>query len=612
MIGSLLESNVLLTSSTLHSVGGTPGFINKALTSELTWRQLQDSKNQRAESLWHVVVLPDSNISNAPRFNFYYGDSPVTHDYPVATDLRPTQQNPLDGQPAVFFKPSHQTNQRTMLSQQNPGTYQQPIPTQNYSLGGYGRGGPSVAPSQESRFTTPMPGSFRSGGGSTMAFPQQQFYSQTPQQGSFQGFDPNNRPAQGNYQGQGNNMMFNQSSGTPMDLLPQVHLPIFDNYGYIVGEGRNMNDGNMYDGNVHGSNMYRSNTYSNNMVGPAQPVPFQGPQQQMYPNQQSQNAETSNPQLAAAAQSFLSFVEHKMDQDEDHQDDSDQGDSDQGDSDQDEGGENEAVQEVTQAELDQDQRDQDEGVALGNTSSNNPDGTNAQPADIRKPAPILKPDVMKNRLASAKEPHRFADNTGTNLCDYCGRDGHEAADCIKWDPVHFDKPVCTACNNDQHSLDECAKFRAMTEHQRHALLLGKGGRRPGVRSDYHAWTSYVHFDFIYNKEGSGGFPLTRLFLRSLSLDKDNGAMLQNLWKVWDYERGVPDQFLDPRAGSLTSLPARDLDESFKGGEHKLGWRMPVPRSVSRAAPNQGPRQQPHRRQCRGRNGGGGEGDEEEL
>lgn len=602
MIESLLKPNVLLTFSTSHSVGGTLDFICKAVINELTWRAFQDYKNQHAQTSWHVVVLPDSNISNEPRFNVYYGDSPTTHDYPVATALRPTQQNRPNGRPAVFFQQSHQTNQQPMFSQQNPGTYQQPLPTQNYSLGGYGRGGPSVAPSQQSRFTTPMPGSLRSGGGSIMAIPQQQFYSQTPQQGSFQGVDPNTGPDQGNHQGQvsypgqGNNMMFNRSSGTPMGSLPQVHRPVFDQHGYIVGEEGNTNDGNMYDRNVHGSNMYRSNTYSNNMVGPVQSVPFQRPQQQMYPTQQPQNADTSDPQLTAAAQSFLSFIKDKIDHHEGCQDEDDQGD----------GVEDEAEQESIQAEVDQDQREQDEGVALGNTSSNNPDTTTAatQPAVPRKPAPALSTEHLKALQASDKEPHRFADNTGMNLCDYCGRDGHEAAACLKWDPTHFDKPVCTACNNDQHSLDECPKFRAMTVPQRQALLLGEGGRRPGVRSDYHAWTDYLRPGDNRNKEGGGGFPLTRLFLQDLSLDRDSGAMLTNIWKVWDYGRGVPDRFLDPRAEMLASYPMGDLDERFKGGEHKLGWKMPVPRSVRR--------QHPYKRHPQHRNVGGEEGGEDEL
>lgn len=474
-----------------------------------------------------------------------------------------------------------------MVSQMFPYTNQQPVLTQNNPMGGYGQGNSSAAPSQQSRFTTPMPGTFRSLG--LPVFPPEQYYSQNLQQGSFHGFDPNDRPVQASYEGQSNIGMSNQSSEPPMGSLPQVHRPIFDRHGYVVGEQGNMNAGNMYGGNMCDSNPYSSNMYSNmhssnmysnmhgnTMVVPPQPMPSQGSQQQFNPTQPVQNAETSNLQLAADAQSFFSFVKHKMGQDEDYQD---------------EGG-----QESNQAEVDQDERDQDEGIALGNTSSNNAISINSQRAASRPPLPVIKPVPVYRPessptfllLASEKEPHRFADNTGMNLCDYCGRDGHEADACIKWDPVHFDKPVCTACNNDQHSLDECPKFRAMPLPERQALLLGKGGRRPGVRSEHHAWTRYVHRGGNYNKEGAGGgLPLTRLFLRNISLDKDSGAMLQNAWKVWDYGRGVPERFWDPRAESLAGDPVVDVDERFKGGQHKLGWRMPVPQSVSRPAPNQG-------------------------
>ncbi|KAK7707606.1 hypothetical protein SLS64_007125 [Diaporthe eres] len=546
------------------AIGGSPGFIREALNNELTAREFEDSVNQHGNSLWHIVVLPDSNMSNAPRFNFYR-DSPITQGYPVATTLRPTQQNLQNNQPATVSQKIPYTNQQPVLAQYNP-------------MGGYGQGNSSAAPSQQSRFNTPMPGTIGSRGASTMAFPPEQFYSQTPQQGSFHGFNHNNRPAQANYQGQSNIGMSNQSSGPPAGFLPQVHRPIFDRHGNIVGEQGNTNAGNMYGSNLYDSNLYSSNMYGNNMVGPPQSIPFQGSQQQFNPTQPAQNAETSNPQLAAAAQSFFSFVKHKMDQDKDYQDAGGQ----------EEGGQDEDDQESNQAEPSQDERDQDEGIALGNTSRNNANSINSQRAAPRPPVPVYQPESSATDLLSAseKEPHRFADNTGMNLCDYCGRDGHEADACIKWDPVHFDKPVCTACNNDQHSLDECPKFRAMPLSQRQALLLDKGGRRPGVRSEHHAWTRYVHRGGRYNKEG-GGLPLTRLFLRNLSLDKESGAMMQDAWKVWDYRRGVPERFWDPRAESLAGDPAADVDERFKGGQHELGWRMPVPCSVSRAGPSQG-------------------------
>ncbi|KAG6360861.1 hypothetical protein INS49_011928 [Diaporthe citri] len=580
------------------AIGGDPWFIREALNNELTARAVEDSVSQYGKSVWHVVVFPDSNMSNAPRFNFYR-DSPVTQGYPVATTLRPTQQNPQNNQPAT-------------VSQSIPYTNQQPVLARNNPMGGFGQANSSAGPSQQSQFTTPVPGTFSSRGASTVAFPPEQFYSQAPQQGSFHRFDQNNRPAQANYQRQSNIGMFNQSSGAPMGFLPRVHRPIFDRHGYIVGEQGNINADNMYGGNMYDRNPYSSNMFSNmhgsNMGGPHQPMPSQGPQQQRNPAQPARNAETSNPQLAADAQSFFSFVKHKMDQDEDYQD---EGGQDEGN--QDEDGQEEGSQESNRAEVDQDERDRDEGIALGNTSSNNAHSINRQRTAPPKPVLVYPPDssVMNLLSASEREPHRFADNTGTNLCDYCGRDGHEADACIKWDPVHFDKPVCTACNNDQHSLDECPKFRAMPSSQREALLLGKGGRRPGVRSEYHAWTHYVHRGGKYNMEGGGGLPLTRLFLRNLTLDRDSGAMMQDVWKVWDYERGVPERFRDPRAESLAGDPAADVDERFKAGQHKLGWKMPVPQSVSRAAPSQG-LTPPYKPVPQFRNDNAEEGDETEL
>lgn len=160
--------------------------------------------------------------------------------------------------------------------------------------------------------------------------------------------------------------------------------------------------------------------------------------------------------------------------------------------------------------------------------------------------------------ACKEEPQRFDDQTGSNVCDHCGRNGHEADACIEWDPVHFDKAVCTACNNVRHSLDECPKFRAMSTAQKQALLLGAGARRPGVRSVHHPWTSYVHPDYR-----GPGFPLSRQILREISGHERLGPVLRNMWKVWDYSRGVPDEFRDPGRESVRAILHAALDETFR-------------------------------------------------
>lgn len=543
--------------------------------------------------------------------------------------VMPFQPNSQNGQQRVFFQQNPYNRRQALVSQRNVQTNQQAMLPQNILVGGYGQGGPSVAPSQQSQLTTPMTGPFGSGVGQTIGYPQQQFYSQSSQkQGNFGGFNANNRPAQGNfgglntnnapaqgsYQGQSNNMMFNQSSGPTTASLPQIRRPIFDKQGYIVGEEPDLNSGNLYNsGNTYGSNVYSNN----NMAGPPQPMPFQVPQQQGNPIQQVQGSEKRDADTAALAQDFYSFVQAETRSFEEQQDKSgrekriryeagqDVGDREeniQGEFGQDGGDREETIED----EAVQDERDQDEGVALG-IASDSDNGNNAASMDGQlapppEPAAFPSPPVGRDvepLPASEMEPHRFADNTGTNLCDYCGRDGHEADACIRWDPVHFDKPVCTACNNDQHSLDECPKFRSMNVPERRALLLGKGARRPGVRSEDHAWTRYVRLGGTYANEGGGGMlPLTRVFLRDLSLDEGIGPMMQNMWRIWDYGRGVPNQFRDSRAERLAEDQAQPLDERFMGGEHELGRKVPVARDVSPAAQNQARRQasQPPRTQ----------------
>lgn len=89
------------------------------------------------------------------------------------------------------------------------------------------------------------------------------------------------------------------------------------------------------------------------------------------------------------------------------------------------------------------------------------------------------------------------DYSGTGLCRWCGREGHEAVHCIKMDPTHFDKGVCVACNNKQHAIDQCDKFaRVMTWEEQAALLVDAGAGKPGVRSYFYPWVCVVFvFEF---------------------------------------------------------------------------------------------------------------------
>lgn len=83
--------------------------------------------------------------------------------------------------------------------------------------------------------------------------------------------------------------------------------------------------------------------------------------------------------------------------------------------------------------------------------------------------------------------HRFGSYVGTNLCRWCSRRGHEAVQCIKWDPEHFDKLVCIVCNNKKHLLDDCLRFQVMSEEEKVKLVLVDGANRPGARSFFWPW-----------------------------------------------------------------------------------------------------------------------------
>lgn len=106
-----------------------------------------------------------------------------------------------------------------------------------------------------------------------------------------------------------------------------------------------------------------------------------------------------------------------------------------------------------------------------------------QPIDQREQEGKQK---MEDALLMAAD-HRFGHYVGTNRCRWCGRRGHEAVQCIKWDPEHFDKLVCIVCNNKKHLLDDCLRFQVMSEEAKEKLVLVDGANRPGARSFFWPW-----------------------------------------------------------------------------------------------------------------------------
>ncbi|KAK2608018.1 hypothetical protein N8I77_006655 [Diaporthe amygdali] len=514
----------LLTIFTPNSIGGNRVFVLQNLAQELKLRAEQDVLNGLTKQTWHIVAIPNSNMF-APRFAHNGGFAAVGSTQAAPASLQPvqhnrnnnqqsvfTQHNPINNPQPAFAQQISSINKQFALTQQSPNNSQQPMFTQQNTMGVYGQSGSFGAQGQQPQFNAGMSVAPYQGGGSTMSFPQDQFNFQASQPSTFQGFGQDNRAVLGNYQDQSNNQQFNNGFRFQSVPIPNINRPIFDSYGNIIGD-------------------------LDNMYGLGQSVPSQGLQQQVNQFPQMQSANTGDPQLAAAAQSFFAFAEDKL--------------------------------------------AQDEGVAMGSATGSdgsddsddiddNDDNDDHQ-EDPLPAEPASQPDSQLAKILRAHEdePHRFQDKTGMNLCDYCNRYGHEADTCIKWDPVHFDKPVCIACNNDEHTMDECHKFHAMSMEHKQLLLLGKGARRPGVRSVYNAWTTYVHFDYQ-----GGGFPLTRQFLRGLSNNEQNGAMIQNIWKLWDYRRGLPDHLRDPAFESVESITLAALDESFADDGDEEGDDMP--------------------------------------
>lgn len=207
-------------------------------------------------------------------------------------------------------------------------------------------------------------------------------------------------------------------------------------------------------------------------------------------------------------------------------------------------------------------------VINNNNNGNTADASIAPQTNMQTDSPLqnvvaeLDSDTPRARNRS---PERFEDKSGSRHCDWCKRAGHEAIDCIRWDPEHFDKAVCVACNNARHGIDECPKFHQMGRGARADLLLARGARRPGVRSRHHAWPAYCTIDYW-----GPGFPMTRAYLRGLAGDEKVGPMLRNVWKIWDYRRSLPAEFRDPDLDDAITIALADLDERFEAEQRPSG------------------------------------------
>ncbi|KAL1873935.1 hypothetical protein Daus18300_003807 [Diaporthe australafricana] len=540
------------------AIGGSVDYICKNLKDQIAKRESHARLCDGPVETWHVVAIPNSNMTDAPIFPPRDRAGPsglrLPHPYRARSPQQvviPKQEPDNNDQQFLAALPQHNPGNNNLQTgfPQYPVPNQQPMFSQHNTVGSFGPF--AFPPAQQMQYASPVTGAFNQGGRSATMFPQGQSQFQGSQQG--QGYNQFTGMAQGNYQnnfpgdyqnnfpsdyqnnlpgdhqnnfpgtfqnnlpgdypgdydgsymenyqddfpGQNNTRMFNDGGGSQVGYLPQVHRPVFDRQGNIIGQ-----HGNVYD---H-----------------SQAMPYQGYQQQVNQYQPAQYPTPNNPQLANSAQSFYNFCEDK--------------------------------------------RAFGQGVRPGQVGGNNnanPMGTVDSDGGKDDQGDAVDPsDPCYHLIRACKdEPHRFADQTGSNVCDNCGRDGHEAVACIAWDPVHFDKGVCTACNNVQHSLDECPKFRAMRTAQKQALLLGAGAGRPGVRSVHHAWTSYVHRDYR-----GPGFPLTRQALRDISADERLGPVLRNMWKVWNYNRGVPGDFRDRCYDSVRVILHTGLDETFRGDD----------------------------------------------
>lgn len=221
------------------------------------------------------------------------------------------------------------------------------------------------------------------------------------------------------------------------------------------------------------------------------------------------------------------------------------------------------------------------------------------------PSPFLQRDSSRPEQRRVSQPlvqdeprninRCMEDKSGSGICDWCDRPGHEAIDCIRWDPVYFDKGVCVLCNNRLHGIDECIRFEDLDLIDQAELLVDIGRMKPGVRSVAEPWvcialpfflsgrgvclhdptsplpclvTYHTKADHRYHQTSfcrpeyydGIGLPMTRDYVRRLDGDQ-SGRDWKNLWRVWDYDDQLPDKFNDKEFDTVEKIQQAEKNES---------------------------------------------------
>ncbi|KAM0297226.1 hypothetical protein ACHAPM_009759 [Fusarium culmorum] len=131
-------------------------------------------------------------------------------------------------------------------------------------------------------------------------------------------------------------------------------------------------------------------------------------------------------------------------------------------------------------------------------------------------------------------------------CSHCKRAGHSLKDCLYGlDGVI---PGCIFFNLQDHAVDACADFKAMSLRDKVRLLVHDRSKRPALKTSID-WWDYLR-DYL-KQEGTDipeAFPWSSDFAIAKA-NRDRGVYILGLQVLWDEKRNLDDLPMDPKHGS---------------------------------------------------------------
>jgi hypothetical protein len=135
-------------------------------------------------------------------------------------------------------------------------------------------------------------------------------------------------------------------------------------------------------------------------------------------------------------------------------------------------------------------------------------------------------------------------------CSNCKRLSHSLKDCLL--AIDGFIPGCVFCNSQDHAVDTCQPFRAMSLEEKVRLLVHERSKRPALKTSL-AWWKYLR---DYAEAGGTEMPTEFPWSSDFAMEKaieDDGMFILGRQVRWDETRNMNYLPTDPKHASVKDV-----------------------------------------------------------